>query len=165
MAAITVRQAISDALREEMERDENVFIMGEEVGVWGGTYAVTRGFYDQFGEKRVRDTPIAEAAIIGGAIGAAMTGLRPVAELMTINFAFSAMDHIVNEAPKLHYMFGGQFKVPMVIRAVGGGGRQLGATHSQTPDAIFCALPRPESRLPGHPGRCQRPAESRHPLR
>ena len=141
MAAITVRQAISDALREEMERDENVFILGEEVGVWGGTYAVTRGFYDQFGEKRVRDTPIAEAAIIGAAIGAAMTGLRPVAELMTINFAFSAMDHIVNEAPKLRYMFGGQFKVPMVIRAVGGGGRQLGATHSQTPDAVFAHFP------------------------
>lgn len=141
MAAITVRQAISDALREEMERDENVFILGQEVGVWGGTYAVTRGFYDQFGEKRVRDTPIAEAAIIGAAIGAAMTGLRPVAELMTINFAFSAMDHIVNEAPKLRYMFGGQFKVPMVIRTVGGGGRQLGATHSQTPDAIFAHFP------------------------
>ncbi len=141
MAAITVRQAISDALREEMERDENVFILGEEVGVWGGTYAVTRGFYDQFGEKRVKDTPIAEAAIIGAAIGAAMTGLRPVAEMMTINFAFSAFDHIVNEAPKLHYMFGGQFRVPMVIRAVGGGGRQLGATHSQTPDAIFAHFP------------------------
>ena len=141
MAAITVRQAISDALREEMQRDENVFIMGEEVGVWGGTYAVTRGFYDEFGGKRVRDTPIAEAVIIGSAIGAALTGLRPVAELMTINFAFSAMDHIVNEAPKLHAMFGGQFRVPLVIRAVGGGGRQLGATHSQTPDAIFAHFP------------------------
>ncbi len=151
MAAITVRQAISDALREEMERDENVFILGEEVGVWGGTYAVTRGFYDQFGEKRVKDTPIAEAAIIGAAIGAAMTGLRPIAELMTINFAFSAMDHIVNEAPKLHYMFGGQFKVPMVIRAVGGGGRQLGATHSQTPDAIFAHFPGLKVVAPGTP--------------
>jgi pyruvate dehydrogenase E1 component beta subunit len=111
------------------------------VGVWGGTYAVTKGFYDHFGEKRVRDTPIAEAAIIGAAIGAALVGLRPVAELMTINFAFVAMDHIVNEAPKLHAMFGGQFKVPLVIRAVGGGGRQLGATHSQTPDAIFAHFP------------------------
>ena len=151
MAAITVRQAISDALREEMERDENVFILGEEVGVWGGTYAVTRGFYDQFGEKRVKDTPIAEAAIIGAAIGAAMTGLRPIAELMTINFAFSAMDHIVNEAPKLHYMFGGQFKVPMVIRAVGVGGRQLGATHSQTPDAIFAHFPGLKVVAPGTP--------------
>jgi len=151
MAAITVRQAISDALREEMERDENVFILGEEVGVWGGTYAVTRGFYDQFGEKRVRDTPIAEAAIIGAAIGAAMTGLRPIAELMTINFASSAMDLMVNDAPKLRYMFGGQFKVPMVIRAVGGGGRQLGATHSQTPDAIFAHFPGLKVVAPGTP--------------
>jgi pyruvate dehydrogenase E1 component beta subunit len=141
MAVITVRQAISDALWEEMERDEKVFILGEEVGVWGGTYAVTKGFYDHFGEKRVRDTPIAEAAIIGAAIGSALVGLRPVAELMTINFAFVAMDHIVNEAPKLHYMFGGQMKVPMVIRTVSGGGRQLGATHSQTPDAIFAHFP------------------------
>ncbi len=141
MAQITIRQAISDALWEEMERDEKVFIMGEEVGVWGGTYAVTKGFYDHFGEKRVRDTPIAEAAIVGGAIGAALAGLRPVAELMTINFAFVAMDHIVNEAPKLRYMFGGQMSVPMVIRAVGGGGRQLGATHSQTPDVIFAHFP------------------------
>ncbi len=151
MAAITVRQAISDALREEMERDEDVFILGEEVGVWGGTYAVTRGFYDQFGEKRVRDTPIAEAVIIGAAIGAAMTGLRPIAELMTINFAFAAMDHIVNEAPKLRYMFGGQFNVPMVIRAVGGGGRQLGATHSQTPDAVFAHFPGLKVVAPGTP--------------
>jgi pyruvate dehydrogenase E1 component beta subunit len=151
MALTTVRQAISDALWEEMERDEKVFILGEEVGVWGGTYAVTKGFYDHFGEKRVRDTPIAEAAIIGAAIGAAMTGLRPVAELMTINFAFSAMDHIVNEAPKLHYMFGGQFRVPMVIRAVGGGGRQLGATHSQTPDAIFAHFPGLKVVAPGTP--------------
>ena len=126
MAKITMRQAISDALREEMERDEKVFIMGEEIGVWGGTYAVTKGFLDQFGEKRVRDTPISEAAIIGAGIGAALTGLRPISELMTINFAFVAMDHIVNEAPKLRYMFGGQMKVPLVIRAVGGGGRQLG---------------------------------------
>jgi pyruvate dehydrogenase E1 component beta subunit len=141
MAMITVRQAISDALWEEMERDEKVFIMGEEVGIWGGTYAVTKGFYDHFGEKRVRDTPIAEAVIVGSAIGAAMVGLRPVAELMTINFAFSAMDHIVNQAPKMRYMFGGQMSVPLVIRAVGGGGRQLGATHSQTPDAVFAHFP------------------------
>ena len=141
MARITVREAISQALWEEMEQDESVFILGEEVGVWGGTYAVTKGFYDHFGAKRVKDTPISEAAIVGAAIGAALTGLRPVAELMTINFAFSAMDHIVNEAAKLHYMFGGQFILPLVIRTVGGGGRQLGATHSQTPDAIFAHFP------------------------
>jgi pyruvate dehydrogenase E1 component beta subunit len=141
MPKITMREAISQALMEEMERDEHVFIMGEEVGVWGGTYAVTKGFYDRFGGERVKDTPIAEAVIVGAAIGAALTGLRPVAELMTINFAFSAMDHIVNQAAKLHYMFGGQFVLPMVIRAPGGGGRQLGATHSQTPDAVFAHFP------------------------
>ncbi len=147
----TVREAISEALMEEMERDENVFIMGEEVGVWGGTYAVTRGFYDKFGPERVRDTPIAEAAIVGAAIGASLVGMRPVAELMTINFAFVAMDHIVNEAAKLRYMFGGQFTLPLVIRAVGGGGRQLGATHSQTPDAIFAHFPGLKVVAPGTP--------------
>jgi len=141
MSRMTMREAISKALWEEMERDESVFIQGEEVGLWGGTYAVTKGFLDHFGEKRVRDTPIAETAIVGSAIGAALTGLRPVAELMTINFAFVAMDHIVNEAAKLHYMFGGQFKLPLVIRTTSGGGRQLGATHSQTPDAIFAHFP------------------------
>jgi pyruvate dehydrogenase E1 component beta subunit len=151
MARITMREAISQALWEEMERDPNVFILGEEVGIWGGTYAVTKGFYDHFGEKRVKDTPIAEAAIIGAAIGAALTGLRPVAELMTINFAFSAMDHIVNEAAKLHYMFSGQFLLPLVIRAVGGGGRQLGDTHSQTPDAVFAHFPGLKVVSPGTP--------------
>lgn len=148
---ITMREAISQAIWEEMERDENVFIMGEEVGVWGGTYAVTKGFYDHFGEKRVRDTPISEAAIIGAGIGAAMVGLRPISELMTINFAFSAFEHIVNEAAKLRYMFGGQFTIPLVIRAVGGGGRQLGATHSQTPDAIFAHFPGLKVVAPGTP--------------
>ncbi|OJX46172.1 MAG: alpha-ketoacid dehydrogenase subunit beta [Chloroflexi bacterium 44-23] len=151
MATLTMRQAISQALWEEMERDEKVFILGEEVGVWGGTYAVTKGFYDHFGAERVRDTPISEAAIIGAGIGAALTGMRPVAELMTINFAFSAMEHIVNEAPKLHYMFNGQMTVPMVIRTVGGGGRQLGATHSQTPDAIFAHFPGLKVVAPGTP--------------
>jgi len=151
MARITMREAISQALWEEMESNPKVFIMGEEVGVWGGTYAVTKGFYDHFGGDRVRDTPIAESAIIGAAIGSALTGLRPVAELMTINFAFAAMDHIVNEAAKLHYMFGGQFVLPMVIRAVGGGGRQLGATHSQTPDAVFAHFPGLKVVAPGTP--------------
>ncbi len=151
MARITMREAISQALWEEMERDPKVFIMGEEVGLWGGTYAVTKGFYDHFGADRVRDTPIAEAAIIGGAIGAALTGLRPVAELMTINFAFSAFDHIVNQAAKMHMMFGGQMVLPLVVRAVGGGGRQLGATHSQTPDAIFAHFPGLKVVAPGTP--------------
>jgi pyruvate dehydrogenase E1 component beta subunit len=146
-----MREAISQALMEEMDRDPKVFIMGEEVGVWGGTYAVTKGFYDKYGPERVKDTPIAESVIVGAAIGAAMVGQRPIAELMTINFAFAAMDSIVNQAPKLHYMFGGQFKVPLVIRAVGGGGRQLGATHSQTPDAIFAHFPGLTVVSPGTP--------------
>jgi pyruvate dehydrogenase E1 component beta subunit len=151
MAHITMREAISQAMWEEMERDPNIFILGEEVGVWGGSYAVTKGFYDHFGAERVRDTPISEAAIIGAAIGSALTGLRPIAELMTINFAFSAMEHIVNETAKFHYMFGGQFILPLVIRAVGGGGRQLGATHSQTPDAVFAHFPGLKVVSPGTP--------------
>jgi pyruvate dehydrogenase E1 component beta subunit len=115
--------------------------MGQEVGVWGGTYAVTKGFYDEFGPRRVRDTPISEMAIGGAATGAAMNGLRPVAEFMTMNFAFLALDAIVNHAAKVHYMFGGQIKAPVVFRAPGGGGRQLGATHSHTPDALFAHFP------------------------
>ncbi len=151
MAVITMREAISQALWEEMERDPKVFILGEEVGVWGGTYAVTKGFLDHFGPERVRDTPISEAAIVGAGVGAALAGMRPVAELMTINFAFVAMDHIVNQAAKLHYMFNGQMKVPLVIRAPGGGGRQLAATHSQTPDAIFAHFPGLKVVAPGTP--------------
>jgi len=141
MATLTIREAISQALWEEMERDTNVIILGEEVGIWGGTFAVTKGFYDHFGGERVRDTPISEGTIAGAAVGAAMNGLRPVAEIMTINFAFLALDQIVNQAAKIHSMFGGQFKVPLVIRTTSGGGRQLAATHSQTPDVIFAHFP------------------------
>jgi pyruvate dehydrogenase E1 component beta subunit len=146
-----MRQALSEALWEEMERDPKVFVMGEEVGVWGGTYAVTKGFLDHFGPERVRDTPISEAAIVGAGVGAAMAGLRPVSELMTINFAFVAMDHIVNEAAKMRYMFGGQMEVPLVIRTSSGGGRQLGATHSHTPDVIFAHFPGLHVVAPGTP--------------
>ncbi|MBN1200780.1 MAG: alpha-ketoacid dehydrogenase subunit beta [Anaerolineae bacterium] len=146
---ITIREALSAALREEMHRDERVFIMGEEVGVWGGTYAVTRGFLDEFGEERVRDTPISEMAIAGAAIGAAMAGLRPVAEIMTINFAFLALDMIVNHAAKVRYMFNGQFTVPLVIRTTTGGGKQLGATHSHAPEVIFAHFPGLYVAVPG----------------
>ena len=138
---MTIREAVSQALREEMLRDDDVFLMGEEIGVWGGTYAVTRGFYDEFGERRVRDTPIAEMVIGGAATGAAMAGLRPVAEIMTINFAFLALDAIINHAAKVHYMFGGQFSCPLVVRTTTGGGRQLGATHSHSPEIIFAHFP------------------------
>ena len=146
---ITYREALSSALREEMQRDERVFIMGEEVGVWGGTYAVTRGFLDEFGAKRVRDTPISEMVIVGAAVGAAMAGLRPIAELMTINFAFVAMDPIVNAMAKVRYMFNGQFTVPMVIRTTTGGGKQLAATHSHAPEAIFAHFPGLYIAVPG----------------
>ena len=141
MPSMTIREAVSQALWEEMERDDKVFILGEEVGVWGGTYAVTKGFYDHFGAERVRDTPISEGVIVGAAVGAAMNGLRPVAEIMTINFAFLALDQIVNHAAKIRSMFGGQFQAPLVIRTTSGGGKQLGATHSQTPDVIFAHFP------------------------
>lgn len=146
---ITMREALSSALREEMLRDERVFIMGEEVGVWGGTYAVTRGFLDEFGAKRVRDTPISEMVIAGSAVGAAMAGLRPVAEIMTINFAFVAMDAIVNHMAKVRYMFNGQFNVPMVIRTTTGGGKQLGATHSHAPEVVFAHFPGMYVAVPG----------------
>ncbi len=138
---ISYREAITNALAEEMRRDDRVFIMGEEVADWGGTYAVTKGFLEEFGPRRVRDTPIAEMAIAGAATGAAMAGLRPVAEFMTINFAFVGYDQIVNHAAKVSYMFNGMFKCPVVFRCPGGGGKQLGATHSHTPDIVFAHYP------------------------
>lgn len=141
MARLTLREAITEALREEMQRDESVFIMGEEVGAWGGTYAVTKGFLDEFGPERVKDTPISEMVIAGAAVGAALAGTRPIAEFMTINFAFVAFDAIVNHAAKMSHMFNGQFDCPLVFRAPGGGGKQLGATHSHTPDVIFAHFP------------------------
>ncbi len=136
-----MREALRKALREEMIRDERVFVMGEEVGQWQGTHRVTRGFLEEFGKKRVKDTPISEMAIAGAAVGAAMAGLRPVAEMMTINFAFLALDAIINHAAKIHYMFDGQFRVPLVIRAASGWGDQATATHSHTPEPIFAHFP------------------------
>ena len=136
-----MRDALRAALHEEMLHDDRVFIMGEEVGKWQGTHRVTRGLYDEFGPRRVRDTPISEMAIAGAAVGAAMAGLRPVAEMMTINFAFLALDAIINHAAKIHYMFNGQFTVPLVIRAASGWGNQATATHSHTPEPIFAHFP------------------------
>jgi pyruvate dehydrogenase E1 component beta subunit len=138
---VPMREALRAALIEEMERDENVFIMGEEVGAWQGTHRVTRGLMEQFGERRVRDTPISEMVIAGAAVGAAMAGLRPIAEIMTINFAFLSFDAYVNLMAKVHYMFNGQFKVPMVLRAASGWGNQATATHSHTPEPIFAHFP------------------------
>jgi len=141
MPVMTISKAIALALAEEMERDASIVVYGEEVAVAGGTYGATAGLYERFGPQRVLDTPISEGVIAGSAVGAAMNGLRPVAEIMGINFAFLAMDQIVNHAAKVRSMFGGQFKCPLVIRTTSGGGRQLAATHSQTPDVIFAHFP------------------------
>ncbi|WP_017539550.1 MULTISPECIES: alpha-ketoacid dehydrogenase subunit beta [Nocardiopsis] len=141
MSVITYRQALRDTLRAEMLRDENVFVMGEEIGVFEGSYKITEGLLKEFGEKRVRDTPIAEEGFVGAAVGSAMLGLRPVVELMTINFSLIAIDQIVNHAAKIYGMFGGQTPVPMVIRTPGGGGQQLGATHSQNIELYYSFVP------------------------
>ncbi len=141
MPVITYRQALNEALRDELRRDENVFLMGEEIGIFEGSYKVTAGLLQEFGAKRVVDTPIAEEGFVGMAAGAAMLGLRPVVEIMTINFILLAIDQIVNHAAKIHYMFGGQASVPMVIRTPGGGGQQLAATHSQNFEAWFAFVP------------------------
>lgn len=141
MPVITYRQALNETLREELRRDPNVFLMGEEIGIFEGSYKVTAGLLQEFGPKRVVDTPIAEEGFVGLAAGAAMLGLRPVVEIMTINFILLAIDQIVNHAAKIHYMFGGQASVPMVIRTPGGGGQQLAATHSQNFEAWFAYVP------------------------
>ncbi|HLZ57627.1 MAG TPA: alpha-ketoacid dehydrogenase subunit beta [Ktedonosporobacter sp.] len=141
MAEITFRQALHDTLREELLRDENVFLMGEEIGTFEGSYKITAGLLKEFGSKRIVDTPIAENGFVGMATGAAMLGLRPVVEIMTINFIILAMDEIVNHAAKIHYMFGGQCPVPLVIRTPGGGGQQLSATHSQNLEVWFAHVP------------------------
>jgi pyruvate dehydrogenase E1 component beta subunit len=140
MIQITYRDALKEAMREALKRDPTAVIMGEEVGVWGGTYAVTRGLYDEFGGKRVIDTPIAEMGIVGVATGAAMGGMKPIAEIMTINFMLVAMDQIVNNTAKIHSMFGGTMRAPVVIRTAAGWG-QLAATHSQSFEGWFAHLP------------------------
>ena len=141
MATMRMREALNSALREEMQRDESVFIMGEDVGVFQGAFKVTEGLLDEFGEKRVRDTPISENTIVGAGVGAAMAGLRPVVEIMTVNFSLLAADQIINHAAAIPYMFGGKVRVPMVIRMPGGGGHQLGPTHSHSFEAMYLHVP------------------------
>jgi len=135
------RVALREALNEEMERDENVYVIGEDIGKFGGAYRVTEGLLDRFGPQRVVDAPIAEEVIVGCAIGSAMLGLRPVVEMMTINFSLVAYDQIVNNAAKIRYMFGGESKVPMVIRMPGGAGHQLSAQHSHSLEVIYGLIP------------------------
>jgi pyruvate dehydrogenase E1 component beta subunit len=141
MATMRYREALNQALREEMQADEAVFLMGEDIGVFQGAFKVTQGLLQEFGEKRVRDTPISENTIVGMGVGAAMTGLRPVVELMTVNFSLLAMDQIVNHAAAIRYMFGAQVKVPLVIRMPGGAGHQLGPTHSHSFEALYQHFP------------------------
>src|SRR3954468_10400802 len=141
MATLRMREALRDAMAEEMRRDDDVFVMGEDVAVFQGSFKVTEGLLDEFGEKRVRDTPISENTIVGMGVGAAMGGIRPIVEIMTVNFALLAMDQIVNHAAAIPYMFGGQVRVPLVIRMPDGGGPQLGPTHSQSFEALFLQIP------------------------
>ena len=142
MREITYRDAIREALYEEMERDETVFIIGEDVGVYGNIFGITEGFIEKFGKERVRDTPLSEMAILGCAVGAAMTGMRPVAEIMYVDFTGVCFDQIINQAAKMRFMSGGKTKVPLVIRANGmGAGFQAAAQHSQCLEALFMHIP------------------------
>lgn len=141
MAQMRMREALRDAMAEEMRADESVFVMGEDVAVFNGAFKVTEGLLDEFGEKRVRDTPISENTIVGMGVGAAMGGLRPIVEIMTVNFSLLALDMIINHAAAIPYMFNGQARVPLVIRMPGGGGHQLGPTHSHSLEAMYLQIP------------------------
>ena len=138
---INYRQALNEALHEEMERDSRVFIMGEDVGVYGGPFQVEKGLYEKFGAQRAIDTPIAEAGFTGIGVGAAITGLRPVVEILYIDFTTLVMEQMVNQASKARYMFGGKAKVPIVLRTQGGGGRGNAAQHSQSLEMWFVHTP------------------------
>jgi pyruvate dehydrogenase E1 component beta subunit len=147
----TIREAINEALHEEMRRDKRIFIMGEDIGVAGGVFKVTAGLLDTFGPERVRDTPIAEAGIVGLAVGAAMTGLRPIVEIMFSDFTTLASDQIVNQAAKLRYMTAGQTSIPLVIRTAMGAGRRAAAQHSQSLQAWFAHIPGIKVVMPSTP--------------
>jgi pyruvate dehydrogenase E1 component beta subunit len=141
MAELTFRDALRAALREQLLADERVFMMGEDIGAYGGSYAVTKGFLDEFGPERIMDAPISESAIVGCGIGAAMGGMLPIVELMTINFSLLAFDQIVNNAAKIHYMSGGQINIPIVIRMASGAGSQLGSQHSHSLEGWYAHIP------------------------
>jgi len=152
MREISYRDALREALREEMQRDPTVFLLGEDIGrYWGGAFKVTKGLAEEFGDERVRDTPISESAIVGAAVGAAITGMRPVAEIMFGDLTTLAMDQIVNQAAKIRYMFGGQAKVPLVIRTPFGGGVNIAAHHSQCLEALFMHVPGLQVAVPSTP--------------
>jgi pyruvate dehydrogenase E1 component beta subunit len=141
MADMTYREAIRQTLREALLANDRVFLMGEDIGAYGGAYGVTRGLLAEFGEQRIKDSPIAESVLVGSGIGAAMGGMRPIVEIMTINFSLLASDQIINNAAKLLYMSGGQVPVPLIIRTVSGGGAQLAASHSQSLEGWYAQVP------------------------
>jgi pyruvate/2-oxoglutarate/acetoin dehydrogenase E1 component len=141
LAIITYREAVKEALREEMRRDERVFMLGEDIGIYGGALGVTAGLIEEFGPERIRNTPISEAAIAGTAVGAAAMGMRPVAEIMYMDFTTLSMDQLVNQAAKIRYMFGGKAKIPMVLRTQAGAGRCNAGQHSQSLEAWFVHVP------------------------
>ncbi len=140
-ATISYRDALREALREALRQDARVFLMGEDVGRYGGTYAVSKGLLEEFGPERVRDTPLSELAFVGAGIGAALGGMRPIVEIMTVNFSLLALDQIVNNAATLRHMSGGQFSVPLVIRMATGAGRQLAAQHSHSLEGWYAHIP------------------------
>ena len=148
---VTFAEAVREALREEMLRDERVFLIGEDIGVYGGAFSVTRGLLHEFGEDRVRDTPISEAAIVGAAIGSAVTGMRPVAEIMFMDFITISMDQLVNQAAKIRYMFGGKASVPMVLRTPAGSGTGAAEQHSQSLEALVTSIPGLKVVMPSTP--------------
>jgi len=141
MSKVTYREAVRSALREALESDPRVFLMGEDVGKYGGSYACSKGFLDEFGPERIRDTPLSEGAFVGAGIGAAIGGMRPIVEIMTVNFSLLALDQIVNNAATLRHMSGGQISVPLVVRMATGGGRQLAAQHSHSLEGWYAHIP------------------------
>ncbi len=141
MRQITYSQALNEAMREELIKDPSVFLMGEDIGLYGGAYGATRGLVDEFGEERVRDTPISEATIAGAAVGAAMCGMRPVAEIMYVDFTPLIIDQLANVGGKNRYMFGGKTTVPVTLRTEGGAGRAIAAHHSQSLEALWTHHP------------------------
>jgi pyruvate/2-oxoglutarate/acetoin dehydrogenase E1 component len=151
MALLTYKEAVRQAMQEEMRRDESVFLLGEDVGIYGGAFGISLGMLEEFGEERVRDTPISEGVIAGAAAGAAVTGLRPIAEIMFSDFITIAMDSLVNQAAKMRYMFGGKAKVPMVLRMPGGSGTGAAAQHSQSLEAWLVHVPGLKVVMPSTP--------------
>jgi pyruvate/2-oxoglutarate/acetoin dehydrogenase E1 component len=141
MSRITYREAVREAIREALRKDSRVFLMGEDVGAYGGCYAVTKGLLEEFGPERIRDTPLSESAFVGAGIGAALGGMRPIVEVMTVNFSLLALDQILNTAATYLHMSGGQFNVPLVIRMATGAGRQLAAQHAHSLEGMYAHIP------------------------